>query len=148
MHKLAQQQRRGRDEITRVCKVLSVYVLPWHTAAVETRDAVAARHNLLPAAAEPGVLALRDAIARCVDVNAAAGWSGRAGLDRTRIDRIVVDAAALVDRNSLEHAQQVFRGGGGPASVAVLVGPGVWTLPVSSSRASSSVSSAVCCRSS
>ncbi|MET9631865.1 hypothetical protein ABZX92_30820 [Lentzea sp. NPDC006480] len=104
LHQLAKAQRRDKDEIERMCKVLSVYVLPWHAAAVETRDAVSARHDLLPAAAEPGVLALRDAIAECVDANAAAGWDSRAGLDRTRLNHIVTDAAALVDRNSLEEA--------------------------------------------
>ncbi|MFD1044411.1 hypothetical protein ACFQ1S_01785 [Kibdelosporangium lantanae] len=101
---LAGERRRTHSEIKRMCEVLSVYVLPWHAAAVEVRGAVAARHDLLPAAADPGASALRDALADDVDANAAAGWADRTGLDRTRIDHIVAEAAALVDRNSLEEA--------------------------------------------
>lgn len=101
---LAHQRGRSRADIKRMFAALSVYVLPWHTAAIETRDAVAARHGLLASAAEPGVLALRNAIADCVDVNAAAGWDARAGLDRTGIERITTDVASLVDREALEEA--------------------------------------------
>ncbi|WP_143086756.1 hypothetical protein [Lentzea flaviverrucosa] len=104
VRELAQENGLEPAEIDQMLSALSIFVLPWRTAAVETRDAVAARYDLLPSAAEQGVLVLRDAVAECVDENAVAGWESRAGLDRTAIERITAEAASLVDREALEEA--------------------------------------------
>lgn len=98
--------QRGWDatEVARICDVTSLYVLPWHTAAEQTARAVAERYQLQPLAAGPVVLALRDQIAACADANAAAGWSDRSGLDRTRVQQVADRAVELVDHASLEEA--------------------------------------------
>jgi hypothetical protein len=92
------------DQVDSACQPVSLYVLPWRVAAEQTRDTIAARHGLVPAAAEPAVLALRNAIAGCADANASVDWQGAAGVDRTGLERITVDTVALVDRNALEEA--------------------------------------------
>jgi hypothetical protein len=99
-------EKRGMsvEEIQEASRLVSIVVLPWRTAAEQTRDAISARHRLLPAAAEPVVLALRDAVKHCADMNAGSAWSDRAGLNRTTIERIVTELVALLDQASLEEA--------------------------------------------
>jgi hypothetical protein len=98
--------RRDMDaaDVEAVARLVSVVVLPWNAAADQTRAAIATRHPLPPLAADPIVLALRNEVAGCVDTNAEQGWSRRASLDRTQIERVVSDAVALVDLESLEEA--------------------------------------------
>ena len=101
------QRKISQRKVNELCALASVYVLPWREAAEQTGQAVADRHGLLPLAAEPVVLALRDAVAGHADANAAPDLSSRAGLDRTDIERIAARAAALVDRASLQEALSV-----------------------------------------
>lgn len=96
--------RLSEAQIQSVGRLVSLYVLPWRAAREQTRDVVADRHNLLPVAAEPVVLALRNEVAACADANAEVGWTARAGLDRTRIELVASQTAALIDRESLEEA--------------------------------------------
>lgn len=83
---------------------VGVWVLPWHRAAEQTKDMVLTRVSLPRAAAEPMVLALRDAVAACVDANTSPVFSERASLDRTKVEGIVANIAALVDVAALEEA--------------------------------------------
>ncbi|MET8814269.1 hypothetical protein ABZW47_19930 [Streptomyces sp. NPDC004549] len=102
----AKAERAGlsRDEIDAWCAIVSLYVLPWRTAAEETCTAVVQRFGLLPAGAEPVVLALRDAVAGHADANAETSLADAAGLSRTSIDRIAQEVAETIDRESLEEA--------------------------------------------
>ena len=93
-----------RDEIDAWCDAVSVYVLPWGAAAEETRAAVVQRFGLLPGAAEPIVLALRDEVASQADANAEASLGEAAGLTRTSIERIAQEVVETIDRESLEEA--------------------------------------------
>ncbi|MFH8449617.1 hypothetical protein ACH4CD_10255 [Streptomyces fungicidicus] len=94
----------NRDEIDAWRKVVSLYVLPWGAAAEETRTAVVQRFGLLPAAADPIVLALRDEVAGQADVNAEASLREAAELTRTSIERIAQEVVETIDRESLEEA--------------------------------------------
>lgn len=94
----------GDESVESAARLVGVYVLPWRVAAEQTRDAMAARHGLLPAAAEPAVLALRNAVAVCADANAQSSWTTRSGLNRTAVESVTAQAAALIDRQSLEDA--------------------------------------------
>ncbi|MFF2727600.1 hypothetical protein ACFVS9_06810 [Streptomyces sp. NPDC058008] len=100
----AAQSGLSRDEIEAWCAVVSIYVLPWRVAAEETGAAVVQRFGLLPAAAEPVVLALRDAVAGHADANAERGLAEAAGLSRTSIERITTEVIETIDRDSLEEA--------------------------------------------
>lgn len=83
---------------------VEVVVLPWGAAAEEIRQVVAGRQNLPAVAVEPVMLALRDAVAACVDANASAVLAERAGLDRTRIERLVTEVSRLIDLDALQQA--------------------------------------------
>ncbi|PBC69709.1 hypothetical protein BX265_7055 [Streptomyces sp. TLI_235] len=107
VHSAARQRKISQRKINELCALASVYVLPWREAAEQTGQAVADKHGLLPLAAEPVVLALRDAIAGHADANATPDLNNRVGLDRTDIERIATHAAALVDRASLQEALSV-----------------------------------------
>lgn len=99
--------RRGlsEEETAAAMRSVSVFVLPWRAAAEQVCAVVEQRYGLPRAAAEPVVLALRDAVADCVDVNAEADrWESRAGLDRTRIELLAGETAAVIDRDSLQEA--------------------------------------------
>lgn len=103
---LAEMRGREIDEadIRSVCSLVSVYVLPWRQAADELSRAISDRYQLPASAATPVVRALRDEVAECVDTNAAAAWSVRAGMDRTKIEEVVTGAVALIDLDALEEA--------------------------------------------
>lgn len=94
----------NRDEIDAWCEGVGLYVLPWGAAAEETRAAVVQRFGLLPAAAQPVVLALRDEVAGQADANAEANLSEATGLTRTSIQRIAQEVVETIDRESLEEA--------------------------------------------
>ncbi|MGW5170034.1 hypothetical protein ACWEQ1_21825 [Streptomyces nodosus] len=100
----AAQAGLSREEIDAWCTAVSLYVLPWRIAADETCTAVVQRFGLLPAAAEPVVLALRDAVAGHADTNAQMSLTKAAGLSRTSIERIAQEVAETIDRESLEEA--------------------------------------------
>ncbi|MFC8537131.1 hypothetical protein ACFUJY_24880 [Streptomyces sp. NPDC057249] len=100
----AAQAGLSREEIDAWCSTVSLYVLPWRIAADETCTAVVQRFGLLPAAAEPVVLAMRDAVAGHADINAEMSLSKAAGLSRTSIERIAQEVAETIDRASLEEA--------------------------------------------
>ncbi|MER8027356.1 hypothetical protein ABTZ78_00035 [Streptomyces bauhiniae] len=100
----AEQAGLSRGEIDAWCAIVSLYVLPWRTATEETCTAVVQRFGLLPAGAEPIVLALRDAVAGHADANAETSLAEAAGLSRTSIDRIAREIAETIDRESLEEA--------------------------------------------
>lgn len=107
VHTTARERKISQRKINELCALASVYVLPWREAAEQIGQAVADKHGLLPLAAEPVVLALRDAIAGHADTNATPDLNSRVGLDRTDIERIATRAAALVDRASLQEALSV-----------------------------------------
>ncbi|WUH90443.1 hypothetical protein OG900_10250 [Streptomyces sp. NBC_00433] len=107
VHTTARERKISQRKISELCTLASVYVLPWREAAEQTGQAVADKHGLLPLAAEPVVLALRDAIAGHADTNATPDLNSRVGLDRTDIERIATRVAALVDRASLQEALSV-----------------------------------------
>jgi len=92
------------EEIQTIAKTVCVYVLPWHAAREQMAAVAAGRYALPPGVAGPVVLALRDAIAGCIDTNTESGWVTRAGLDRTQIERVVSGAAAAIDRAAVEQA--------------------------------------------
>ena len=79
----------------------TVVVLPQQRIFSEAAEHVAAHTGLPLGATVPVVQALRAAMAEHADRNAEVGWHDRAGLSRTDIERIVTQAAALVDRESL-----------------------------------------------
>jgi hypothetical protein len=91
-------------ELDELLHTMGGFVLSWGDALDQTISAVTGRTGLPRAAGVAIVQALRTAVADCVDRNAASNWSGRAGLTRTDIERLVTDAQQLVDRDSLEQA--------------------------------------------
>jgi len=91
-------------EIRPIAETVSVYVLPWHEARNHVTSMMARRYGLPLGVAGPVVLALRDAVAVCIDTNAESGWATRAGMDRSQIERVASAAAANVDRSALETA--------------------------------------------
>ena len=99
-------ERRGITpaQVAAISSLVSVVVLPWQVAAHQAREVVSARHGLPAGATVPVVLALRDRVAACVDVNAGVDLSERAFLDRTTLEHVVSQAVAMVDRASLEEA--------------------------------------------
>ncbi|MYS20482.1 hypothetical protein GA0115240_12043 [Streptomyces sp. DvalAA-14] len=107
VHTTGRERKFSQRKISELCALVSVYVLPWREAAEQTGQTVADKHGLLPLAAGPVVLALRDAIAGRADTNATPDLNSRAGLDRTDIERVTTRAAALVDRASLQEALSV-----------------------------------------
>ena len=82
----------------------SIVVLPQQDLLSEAAQHLASRTGLPLAATVPIIQALRSAIAEHSDRNAEVSLEQRAGLSRTDVGRIVSDAAALVDRESLEAA--------------------------------------------
>ena len=95
---------RSESEISILTQEVCVFVLPWGTAAQQTREAIASHSALLPLATEPVVLALRNAVSDCSDTNAQSSWQMSASLDRTQIERVVTDSVALVDADALQEA--------------------------------------------
>jgi hypothetical protein len=83
---------------------VGVFVLSWHEAVEQAADMVLTRLDLPRASAVPVVSALRDAVAGCVDINAATQFTSRSGLTRTDIERIVTEIGGLVDVAALEGA--------------------------------------------
>lgn len=104
IHDELRRRGYGPSAIDKVLGRVEVMVLPWGAAAEEIRQVVAARQSLPAAAVEPVMLALRDAVAACVDANASAVLAERAGLDRTRIERVVTDVSRLIDLDALQQA--------------------------------------------
>lgn len=92
------------DGVRALMERVSVYVLPWQEAREQLATVVAGRYSLPVGLAGPVVLALRDAAARCVDMNAESNWVRRAGLDRTQVEGVLSQAAATVDRSAIEQA--------------------------------------------
>ncbi|MBD7918626.1 hypothetical protein H9657_10110 [Cellulomonas sp. Sa3CUA2] len=90
--------------IRAVAERISVFVLPWQEAREQAAALLADRYALPRGVTGPIVLALRDAVARCIDTNAESNWVRRAGMDRTQIERVTGGAATGIDRTAVEQA--------------------------------------------
>ena len=101
---LAERHGVSEAEIRGFTREVCVFVLPWRVAAEESRDAIAARFDLMPAAADPVVLALRDDVAAAADANASLAGESRAAIDVTRAQLIATDVVRMLDVSALEEA--------------------------------------------
>jgi hypothetical protein len=100
----AQQDGLAAEVVESLLTRTAVVVVPQHRIYSESTDMVVARTGLPRGATLPVIQALRAAIGQQADRNAEVSWVDRAGLSRTDVERTVLDAAALVDRDSLEAA--------------------------------------------
>lgn len=82
----------------------AVVVLPWRTAALQTRRAIENHFDVPAAVAEHIVLALRDMTAGVQDENTTPVFRQRATIDEARLRRSITDALSVVDVESLSFA--------------------------------------------
>ncbi|PFG43358.1 hypothetical protein ATJ88_2044 [Isoptericola jiangsuensis] len=101
---LARRREQNEDAVREFCRQVTVFVLPWTTAADEARDAIARRFSLVPAAADPIVRAFRDEVAASADVNTSPSIVDRRGIDRTRAESIATALVGVLDNATLERA--------------------------------------------
>lgn len=104
VERLAAKRGLPHATVSALAKRVSVYVLPWQAAREQAAESLAQRYRLPSGVAGPVVLALRDAVGRCIDTNAESSFTARAGMDRTQIERVANIAATTIDRAGVERA--------------------------------------------
>lgn len=104
VERLAATRGLQQATVSALARRVSVYVLPWQAARDQVAELMAQRYRLPPGVAGPVLLALRDAVGRCIHTNAESNFAARAGMDRTQIERVANTAATTIDRTGIEQA--------------------------------------------